>query len=170
MKYIILPYVWIFESLVEKTKTLKKCKSCGDWHMWDICIKNKVKSAGKMLTFILALSFLGGCNAVDKLTGKDSHESNPTVSTVEDFSGTVTGPSPILLAKIPNNQTYVLEVFACTNGCVDVDFPAYQIPVYTTSQSTTAPYAIWSYAYPTLQVSLENYTSTDTVNYLLRSR
>ena len=150
-----------------KTKTLRKCKQCGEWHMWDICINNKPKLS---LILLCLLPLLGGCNALEKLTGKDDTHNNPTISTVEDFSGTVTGPSPILLTKTPNNQTYILEVFACTNGCVDVDFPAYSIPSYKTVQSTTAPYALWSYAYPNLLVSLENYTSTDTVNYLLRSR
>lgn len=124
----------------------------------------------KTLLLIMAMTLLGGCNALEKLTGQEKSESHKD-PIIQDFHGQVTGPSPIIITETPNQQTFVLEVFACTNGCVQVDLLAYSIPVYDSVQpSVTSPYAHWNYVYPMLQVTFENYTPSDTVRYMLRSK
>lgn len=122
------------------------------------------------LILMVALFTLGGCNAVNKLTGNVSEEHHNT-ATSQDFFGIVNGPSPMAINETPNAATTNLVAFVCTNACVKTDLPAYEIPVYESAQpGITTPYAIWNYTSPNLQVVFENYIGSDTVQYVIRSQ
>jgi len=123
----------------------------------------------KRAIMIMALFALGGCNAVNKLTGQESKPEHHD-PVVQDFFGITYGPSPITVIETPNAATASLEVFVCTNACVKTDLSAYLIPVYESIQSgIVTPYAMWSYNAPNLQVVFQNYAGSDTVQYIIRS-
>lgn len=132
-------------------------------------VKNLRMAACGMLA--LSLLSLGGCNAVNKLTGQDQHHDTPAPDHV-DFFGNVPSPGPVYIDVTPTHATASIEAFVCTNACIETALQPYSIPVYTSEQpGLTTPYAMWYYAAPDLHVVLQNYgPSPDRIQYVIRSR
>jgi hypothetical protein len=124
----------------------------------------------KTIMMVLALTLLGGCNALEKITGQENSEDHHD-PVIQEFSGIRNGPSPIILSETSYTQVRLLEVFVCTNACVQTALPAYSIPVYDSIQTgISTPYAYWNYAYPNLQVVFQNYTGSDVLQYVVWAR